>query len=84
MTHIYKEATVRLMRNLKATASHKTICGLLAKVYFSVEDEEVKLDIRKAVAMAKRMGNKLKVEKAARVAEDKLKCKKAAKEGRQN
>jgi len=61
-------ASEELMTELK-TAGHDSICYVLSKIYFSVEDESIKLNLRKAVWMAKRMGAKLKLIRAEKRAE---------------
>ena len=45
-------------------AGRNSICYVISKIYFSVEDEDVKLDCRRALYYAKRMGKKLKKYKA--------------------
>ena len=51
-------ASEQLMGRLRK-AGHDSICYVLSKIYFSVEDEDIKLDCRRAVYYAKRMGKKL-------------------------
>ena len=41
-------------------AGHHTICQTLRDIYVSVDDEEIKLKLRLATAMAKSMHEKLK------------------------
>lgn len=53
-----KLASEQLMSSLRK-AGHDSICYVLSKIYFSVEDEDVKLDCRRATYYAKRMGHKL-------------------------
>jgi hypothetical protein len=60
-----KTVSRRVMHHLKSQ-SPDSICGLLGKIYYSSEDEETRLDCRKAVRMAKRMASKLRLIKATK------------------
>jgi hypothetical protein len=59
-----KLASVRIMEGLRKRALPGSICYVLSKIYFSVEDEDIKLDCRRATYYAKKMGAKLKEYKA--------------------
>ena len=42
---------------------HHTICATLRRIYIRIDDEEAKMELRLAMAMAKRMHEKLKIYK---------------------
>ena len=50
-------ASVGLMKKLRKAGD--AICNRLSRIYFAVEDEDVKFECRKAVYSAKKMGHKL-------------------------
>ena len=53
--HLVDESLMKKLRK----AGHDSICYVLSKIYFAVEDDDVKLDCRRATYYAKKMGNKL-------------------------
>ena len=58
-----KIVSEQLMHRLRK-ASPDSICYVISKIYHSLDDEDVKLDCRRAVYYAKKMGAKLKEYKA--------------------
>ncbi len=50
--------------NRKRYAHHNTICANIRKAYSKTDDEEIQMLLRIALAMAKKMHNKLKWYKA--------------------
>lgn len=56
-----KIASVGLMNRLRMDGDG--ICHRLARIYFAVEDEDVKIEVRKAVYSAKKMSKKLRKSK---------------------
>ena len=52
-----KIASVELMKKLRKAGD--AICHRLSRIYFAVEDEDIKIECRKAVYSAKKMGDKL-------------------------
>ncbi len=56
---MHEPASIAVMAMLKDSLP-KNICNVLSRIYFAVDDEQVKMDCRLAVTMAKSMTRKLR------------------------
>ena len=52
--------TRRTMERILKSAAPDSICNVISRIYFAVEDEKVKDECRLAMSMAKSMSKKLR------------------------
>jgi len=69
LTKANKTVSIETVEKMRRS-SNGSICGLLGSIYYSIEDEGVRLEIRKAMRMAKRMAAKLKLVKAEKIEQE--------------